>query len=355
MYTSEYLSRYPFFRQILRETPLAALHDSLTGLIVRPFILRFIQALIEERTPFSMAIVDLDNFKSINDNYGHRTGDEMLTRIAADLSRYLGESGVAGRYGGDEFLIVYFDHTDYDGVYAFLSGMNNEGDVFRRNLQLHGRTIFSTATIGCAAYPKDADSFEELFALADKTLYRGKSKGRNCFILYVAAKHANLEIPTLANRSLYDTFLRMADGFDRGGSAEEKLRLAFGPIRENLRMRRLLYIDTRNRLHDLDAGDAGSVEETEGLLQSGLYTAHSLDELALRCPTLERVLRELGFESVMLSEVSYSGRRFGTLVFCPEAHNLHIWQENESVAAFFLSRLLAQYLDQHPGPDAEEE
>jgi diguanylate cyclase (GGDEF)-like protein len=349
MYTSEYLARYPFFRQLLEEMPAPAMHDSLTGLIARPFILRFIQALIEERTPFAMAIVDLDNFKSINDNYGHRTGDEMLARVAADLSRYLGESGVAGRYGGDEFLIVYFDRTDYDGVHAFLDGMYFEGDVFRRNLLLRGRTIFSTATIGCAVYPKDADSFEGLFALADKTLYRGKSKGRNCFILYVPAKHAHLEIPTLARRSLYDTFLRIADGFDRGGNAEEKLRLAFQPIRENLRMHRLLYIDAQNRLHDLDAGEAGSVEPTVGLLQRGLYAAHSLDELALRCPALERVLRELGFESVLLSEVSHGGQRFGTLVFCPEAHNLHIWQENESVAAFFLSRLLAQYLEQHTG------
>ena len=126
MYASDYLSRYSFFRQALETAPLTAMHDSLTGLIARPYILRFIESLIAAGTPFAMAMVDLDNFKSINDNYGHRTGDEMLSSVAASLTRYVGESGVVGRYGGDEYVI-----------YPILQNVLTPGDDFSGTLYHH--------------------------------------------------------------------------------------------------------------------------------------------------------------------------------------------------------------------------
>ncbi len=345
MYTSEYLSRYPFFRELLEAMPLPSIHDSLTGLIARPFILRFIQALIAEGRPFAAAIVDLDNFKSINDNYGHRTGDEMLSRVAADLTRYVGERGVVGRYGGDEFLFVYFGRLDYGSVHAFLDAMFFDGDVFRRDRLIRGRTIFSTATVGCAVYPKNAGSFDELFALIDKLLYRGKSKGRNCFILYVPAKHDHLEIPSLARRNLYDTFRAMGLSFDSGADIWEKLRRAFIPIRDNLRMYGLFHIDAENRLFDAQSGEElARIEPPDSLVRNGLFAACGLDELERCCPTFSGILADLGFDSVLLSEISCAGESFGFLALCPEVHTLHIWQEHECAAAFFLSHMLAREL-----------
>ena len=169
MYSAEYLARYPFFRELLQTAPLSAVHDSLTGLIARPHILRFIRSLIDEKTPFVLGIIDLDNFKSINDNYGHRTGDEMLALVAGQLRAFFGEDGVVGRYGGDEFLFVYFGCTDYDGLHRVLDDMYLTDTVFRKDLLIGGRRIFSTATVGCAVFPTDAESFEGLFALCDKT------------------------------------------------------------------------------------------------------------------------------------------------------------------------------------------
>lgn len=350
MYSSEYLSVYPFFRETLRSASLPAIHDSLTGLIARPYMLRFVQALIQAQTPFVLMMVDLDNFKNINDNYGHRTGDEMLTAIGADLRRAIGTDGVVGRYGGDEFLIVYFGCTDYDGIHSFLDSLYNSRSVFRKNLLISGRTIFSTATIGCAVYPTDADSFEALFALIDKTLYRGKFKGRNCFIIYVPAKHAHLEIPALARRSLYDAFQRMAEGFDSGSGTGEKLQRAFAPVRDYLRMYGLFFIGADRRLYDAQKGeylDAVAVPET--LLRNGLYTACGLDELARSCPDLSRQLAARAFESVLVLEVARPGHAYGYLVLCPEIRTLHIWQEHECAAAFFLARMLAQQLEAQGG------
>lgn len=349
MYASEYLSRYSFFRNALKTTPLSTLHDSLTGLVARPFILRFLQSLIDEQTPFCLTIVDLDNFKNINDNYGHRTGDEMLASVSADLVRFVGEQGVVGRYGGDEFLIVYFGCTDYDGIHDLFDEMYGPSGVFRKNVVLQGRSLYSTATVGCAVYPTDADSFDTLFALVDKTLYRGKSKGRNCFIIYVESKHAHLEIPSLAQRSLYDTFFHMTEGFDGGVGVAEKLSLAFQPMQDYLRMQRLFFIDADNRLLDPDRGALGLIESPGCLIRSGLLAARSLEELQDRCPALTRFLGSMRFESVMITEVIMHERVFGYLLFCPEIRTMHIWQETECAAAFFLSRMLAEYLYRQNG------
>ena len=348
MYSAEYLARYPFFRELLPTTPLSVMHDSLTGLIARPYILRFIHSLIDSKAPFVMGMVDLDNFKSINDNYGHRTGDKMLASVAEDLRAFVGEDGVVGRFGGDEFLFVYFGCTDYDGIHAFLDEMYLSGRMFRKDLKFDGRTIFSTATVGCAVYPTDADSFDGLFALSDKTLYRGKSKGRNCFIIYVPAKHEKLEIPKLAHRSLYDTFYRAAKAFDEGRDAEDCLRRGFGPIGENMRMYRLFYIDPQMRLRDITGSrDLGAVESPGGLIHSGIFAAHSLDELQSACPLLAGHVSQMQLDSVMISEVVKAGHAYGWLVFCPEALTFHIWQESECAVAFFLCHLLADYLEGH--------
>lgn len=350
MYSHEELSGYSFFREVLESSSLPAIHDALTGVISRPFMLRFIQSLIAENRPFALAMVDLDNFKSINDNYGHRTGDEMLGCVAAEIVRYVGKSGIVGRYGGDEFLFVYLDHTDYDNIHAFLDAMYFDSRVFRQDRLIRDRTIFSTATIGCAVYPKDADSFEGLFALIDKLLYRGKSKGRNCFILYVPAKHAHLEIPTLARRSLYDTFQSMAASFDSGVTTGEKLRRAFVPVRDNLHMYGLFFIDADNRLFDAQSGEhLEDVKLPELLLHDGLFTACGLDDLEKGCPTLSRQLAERCFDSVLILEVARPGHAYGYLVLCPEIRTLHIWQEHECAAAFFLARMLAQQLEAQGG------
>ena len=351
MYSAEDLSAYPFFREVLKASSLPTIHDSLTGLIARPFMLRFVQSLIQDRKPFTLMIVDLDNFKNINDNYGHRAGDEMLAAVAEELRRVIGKDGIVGRYGGDEFLITYFGHTDYDGVHGFLDELyTGASKVFRKNMRVSDRSIFSTATVGCAIFPADADTFESLFALIDKTLYRGKSKGRNCFIIYVPAKHAHLEIPTLARRSLYDAFQSMAEGFDSGSTAVDKLQRAFAPVRDNLRMYGLFFIDADLRLFDEQAGAyLENVETPQPLLHNGLFTACGLDELERCCPALSRQLAERCFESVLILEVSRPGHPYGYLVLCPEIRTLHIWQEHECAAAFFLARMLAQQLEAQGG------
>ena len=159
MYTKEQLSKYSYFEEILNLRDISSVVDSLTGLVSRRYIIGFIHRLIEEKIPFSLSIVDLDNFKFINDTYGHKVGDGVLAGVATDLIRYLGSYGVAGRFGGDEFLIVNFRDVRYDDLKQFFCGLYANFNVLRKNIELENCNPFITGTIGCATFPDNAADF----------------------------------------------------------------------------------------------------------------------------------------------------------------------------------------------------
>lgn len=341
MYSAEYLSTYPYFRQTLESVPLFAVHDSLTGLISRKYMLEFIRDLIERKVSFTLGIIDLDNFKDINDHYGHATGDGVLSQLGQALRDCVGRDGLAGRFGGDELLMVYFKSNDYDHIHELYTNLVSRGQLLRRNYTVNGHTLFITGTVGSASYPEDAKDYDSLFAKMDKTLYRGKSKGRNCFIIYVEGKHGHLEIPKLAKRSLYDTLREMAEAFDQGGDTEEKLRWGFAPIRENLRMNTLMYLDGEGRLRDVISGqDLGVTGHVDSLMENGLYAPDNLAECYDANSGLAMTLVKAGYESALFFRLEDAGKGSRCLILCPEPHTMHIWQDEERCAAFFLARLL---------------
>lgn len=101
MYSEAYLLTLSFFQKALRASGPETLHDTLTGVIAHPYILSFIHTLTERGVPFTLAIIDLDNFKHVNDHYGHEIGDRVLSEIAAALRDAVGTDGVVGRFSVD--------------------------------------------------------------------------------------------------------------------------------------------------------------------------------------------------------------------------------------------------------------
>ncbi len=343
MYQADELTIYPFFREILESTKLSVVLDSLTGLVSRPYILRFIQHLIACRTPFTLEIIDLDNFKSINDNYGHVLGDAVLARTADDLRAYLGADGLVGRFGGDEFLVINFNCVDYDAVHGFCDRMHRT--LFRRNVVLNGVRLYLTATTGSASYPQDAQDYDTLFAQVDKTLYRGKTKGRNCYIIFVREKHQNLDITKLTHRSLYDTFRQMAEGFDAGSDLRDRMSRGFAPLRRILHWSGLMYVNGAGEATNLETGAAvGRVESIGPLVDQGLYAPSHFDEIRGAAPLLFGLLDGLGLGSALFHRVGAPEENLGYLIFCPELHTMHIWQDEECAVAYVYSRMVARYL-----------
>ncbi len=163
--------------------------DSLTGLITKADITRIAIDIINVRKVrgITLAIVDIDYFKKVNDTFGHMCGDEVLKKVAGIMEKEVGEDGIVGRIGGDEFLILFFHAENMEHMRERLKCIkNNVNASFPRNVE--GRPAI-TLSIGCAAYPKDADDYETLFFLADFALYRAKEKGRDRYIIFDKEKH----------------------------------------------------------------------------------------------------------------------------------------------------------------------
>ena len=91
--------------------------DNLTQIFIRDVIIQYMEYLIQKKIDFTFGILDIDNFKNINDNYGHLVGDKVLKGAADSMLRNCKDRGVVGRYGGDEFIYVFPNVQEYDDVW----------------------------------------------------------------------------------------------------------------------------------------------------------------------------------------------------------------------------------------------
>lgn len=132
----------------------------------------------EEKRPLSLVLCDIDHFKLLNDNHGHRFGDEVLREIAATLDKGVREGvDCAARYGGEEFALVLFDS---DGAQAAETANRIRSKIESISFKTPtGGNITVTMSFGVAVYDKDARQQEDLIQKADKALYKAKEKGRN--------------------------------------------------------------------------------------------------------------------------------------------------------------------------------
>lgn len=157
-------------------------HDALTGLPNRLLVQdRFTQAAARARRnsePLAMLVVDLDDFRRVNDSLGHIVGDAVLQRMAERLRTLAAETDTLGRLGADEFVIVSSERADADALAVFaqrvLAGI---GEPFERD----GLSIAFGASIGIAQFPRDGDTFETLLNRAEAAMARAKIDGRNAF------------------------------------------------------------------------------------------------------------------------------------------------------------------------------
>jgi diguanylate cyclase (GGDEF)-like protein len=155
--------------------------DALTGLpnarALRDSLIRMVAQSSRSQLPLSAVLCDLDNFKQINDVYGHDKGDQALAAASAALRGSLRESDLVGRYGGEEFLILLPD-TPLDGALVLAEKLRAELALV--NVPGVDRTI--TGSFGVACFPDDAPDGEMLVRMADRALYAAKAGGRNCVV-----------------------------------------------------------------------------------------------------------------------------------------------------------------------------
>ena len=158
-----------------------ALQDPLTGLSNRMFLNDRIERAItrSRRTGDSIALllIDLDNFKPINDSYGHAVGDALLVTIASRIQEIVREADTVSRLGGDEFVILLEDLRETGNIETILGKLM--AAVIEPMETGDGNTVSVSASIGVAFAPAHADQATQLLACADMEMYKAKSGGRN--------------------------------------------------------------------------------------------------------------------------------------------------------------------------------
>ena len=163
-----------------------ASHDSLTGLLSRHAFFdnarSYISLADRHGIPFSVAIVDLDHFKSINDQYGHPAGDAVLKLFADVVNSVSRRSDIIGRLGGEEFAMV-LPNTRIVEAYEFTERLHNA--IGKAVLNYRHTMIQYTVSIGLTAAEPDTDNgIDNLLARADQALYEAKHAGRNQTAVY---------------------------------------------------------------------------------------------------------------------------------------------------------------------------
>ena len=242
-----------------REFNLAdAERDNLTGLYRREVIYDYVHFLADNHRIFNYAILDVDNFKNINDGYGHRIGDIVLINVAKQLGECVGDRGVIGRYGGDEFIFVFEGDLNYDEQWQLCFSILRSP----RPIETDSGSITVSYTMGMAKYPKDVDKVDDLFELADKALYRGKTKGRDCFIIYVEEKHRDIFLKSVREKSHSQMFLhtKIQNILFKNGEYEANVQEAVDFVASYL-MLDMMYIQRENQIRDLYVTTLSDVKE----------------------------------------------------------------------------------------------
>jgi diguanylate cyclase len=196
-----------------------AVHDALTGLANRDAFNEALQRATRRATVaspgFALIFIDLDNFKRVNDTFGHTGGDALLQTVAQRLRMHVRSSDVVGRLGGDEFAVLLRTAAGQAGVTAIIAAILRD---LAEPFEYQGDRIAASASAGVALYPADGSTDEALLQAADAAMYHAKRLGKNAFEFYSARIASGLA----AQRAL-EVDLRQA-------MATDGLWLAYQPV-----------------------------------------------------------------------------------------------------------------------------
>lgn len=300
----KFLGRLWVYEDVTRERQTAeqliylAERDSLTGLLNRrrfqDELARALDIGMRRKSHGALIFFDLDEFKYINDTYGHRAGDSMLIRVAGEVGALTRHTEVLSRLGGDEFAILM---PDADQKEAEALAERIVRAVSQIPFRFEGRTLRLTTSVGIALYPIHGAEHEDLVARADAAMYQAKEAGKNAWRVYRDDLDGSRE---MVERLSWNN--RIAHGIDRN-----LFRLHFQGI-YNAKSGQLAHVETLVRLLDEERPDTlimparfiNIAEKTGQILHIDRWVIrNSIQALAQRNP----------FPSVPIS-VNISGRSF---------------------------------------------
>ncbi len=222
--------------------------DELTGLASRAHFCLYMKDLIKISQRygrrFSLLYIDLDNFKIVNDSLGHDAGDLLLKEIARRLQETGREIDFITRISGDEFGIIIEETEDSLAAAHFCQRCL---DTIATPLQLSGRTLVPSCSIGIAHYPDDGETLSSLIKAADTALYSAKEQGKNCYAFYESTLTEKAEY-----RFKFEQYLREA-------IEEKRLTLVYQPQIDSV-SGKITGVEALSRWHHPELGQVSPVE-----------------------------------------------------------------------------------------------
>uniref|UniRef100_UPI004056BC75 GGDEF domain-containing response regulator n=1 Tax=Acetatifactor sp. TaxID=1872090 RepID=UPI004056BC75 len=203
--------------QQLEKKTLKSLTDALTGLHNRDYLQSKLEELLNDGHTGTLFMIDLDNFKTINDTYGHIVGDKTLQHFADVLEKYAEEKDIVCRLAGDEFVVFYTDMTDREVVAQKAEGIIR---AFAEKMGWLGYAGIVSVSIG-AMITMGKESFQSMYSKADKSLYFVKNNGKNAYHFFDEHNEKkNLSVNEInTNADLKDIRRMIEEGVDAGKGA----------------------------------------------------------------------------------------------------------------------------------------
>ncbi|WP_017222940.1 bifunctional diguanylate cyclase/phosphodiesterase [Moritella dasanensis] len=185
LYERQISADFSTLNKVKEQLQYQALHDTLTALPNRTLldmqIAKGIALSKMSNKKLAIMFVDLDDFKKINDLYGHSVGDELLTTLGTVFNQLLSPGDNVARFGGDEFVFCF---PELDDLAAAERKVQSICAIFKQSFIINGKSIYSSCSIGVAMYPDDGDASEQLISKADIVLYKSKAQRKGNYLFF---------------------------------------------------------------------------------------------------------------------------------------------------------------------------
>ncbi len=297
-------------------------------------------------------LLDLDNFKTVNDVHGHIVGDEVLISATKIINDNLSGRGIVGRMGGDEILIVTETIESQAELRNMLRSIRTTIEWTFKN---DPRKLNVTCSMGVSAYPDNEKNFDKLYSLADKMLYIAKSKGKNRYVIYTPNLHDSQLIPeTTANGEKNISFDKVGimqrlidDYLVRRSYSNEMI---FSEIGSAFTLDEILII-YENFTAAFQWTPDGVYSDIESILhfrpnkafselfnRDNLIILDGLYKLDGRSPMVEKCLEKKGVKSAMFYRIERAGKFSGYVMFARSTQR-QMWSENEIMALSIVAKI----------------
>lgn len=334
--------------------------DKATGLMNKSAIIEFAKSRIdsakraEEKPQLIFMMCDIDDFKEVNDTYGHMFGDEVIAKVATIIKQVIGERGTVGRFGGDEYFAVIENVGDENSLKMLLKTIRT--NVFWAYKDIMPKFKLS-CSIGTAELFKDAYDYDTLFKLADMALYIAKEKGKNRYIIYDVKKHGKLKEDAEGAIGVYNLNIKEGKHVFVDNLLKRICRRRFN-VQEIISDMKNIYdlevvnvyigdgLELKYSTDIAMTGNCAYVEDEEykKFFKDNLNVLNNINHLKDKCPDIADKLAQDGVLSMIQVFEKNDKAQICGVVECSVSRTGRKWSDFDKNSIYYISSLLLQVI-----------